>query len=179
MSRIGKAEIKLPDKVEVKQENANIKVKGPLGELSTPIFEGLSVKNENGIVKLERSNEDQKVVALHGLTRALLMNCVKGVSQGWEKNLEITGVGYRAQKRGEDLVMSLGYSHEVVYKAPKGIKIDVLEQLKIKVSGIDKQLVGQVAADIRSKRPPEPYKGKGIKYAEEFIKKKAGKTGKK
>ncbi|EMY78322.1 MULTISPECIES: 50S ribosomal protein L6 [Leptospira] len=179
MSRIGKAEIKLPDKVEVKQENANIKVKGPLGELSTPIFEGLSVKNENGIVKLERSNEDQKVVALHGLTRALLMNCVKGVSQGWEKNLEITGVGYRAQKRGEDLVMSLGYSHEVVYKAPKGIKIDVLEQLKIKVTGIDKQLVGQVAADIRSKRPPEPYKGKGIKYAEEFIKKKAGKTGKK
>ncbi|WP_061225969.1 50S ribosomal protein L6 [Leptospira interrogans] len=179
MSRIGKAEIKLPDKVEVKQENANIKVKGPLGELSTPIFEGLSVKNENGIVKLERSNEDQKVVALHGLTRALLMNCVKGVSQGWEKNLEITGVGYRAQKRGEDLVMSLGFSHEVVYKAPKGIKIDVQEQLKIKVSGIDKQLVGQVAADIRSKRPPEPYKGKGIKYAEEFIKKKAGKTGKK
>ncbi|AOP35162.1 50S ribosomal protein L6 [Leptospira sp. 201903070] len=179
MSRIGKAEIKLPEKVEVKQENANIKVKGPLGELSTPIFEGLSVKNENGIVKLERSNEDQKVVALHGLTRALLMNCVKGVSQGWEKNLEITGVGYRAQKRGEDLVMSLGYSHEVVYKAPKGIKIDVLEQLKIKVTGIDKQLVGQVAADIRSKRPPEPYKGKGIKYAEEFIKKKAGKTGKK
>ncbi|EKO78194.1 MULTISPECIES: 50S ribosomal protein L6 [Leptospira] len=179
MSRIGKAEIKLPEKVEVKQENVNIKVKGPLGELSTPIFAGLSVKNENGIVKLERSSEDQKVVALHGLTRALLMNCVKGVSQGWEKNLEITGVGYRAQKRGEDLVMSLGYSHEVVYKAPKGIKIDVLEQLKIKVSGIDKQLVGQVAADIRSKRPPEPYKGKGIKYAEEFIKKKAGKTGKK
>ncbi|EKP06775.1 ribosomal protein L6 [Leptospira kirschneri str. 2008720114] len=179
MSRIGKAEIKLPDKVEVKQENANIKVKGPLGELFTPIFEGISVKNENGIVKLERSNEDQKVVALHGLTRALLMNCVKGVSQGWEKNLEINGVGYRAQKRGEDLVMSLGYSHEVVYKAPKGIKIDVQEQLKIKVSGIDKQLVGQVAADIRSKRPPEPYKGKGIKYAEEFIKKKAGKTGKK
>ncbi|KAA1268083.1 50S ribosomal protein L6 [Leptospira interrogans] len=179
MSRIGKAEIKLPDKVEVKQENANIKVKGPLGELFTPIFEGISVKTENGIVKLERSNEDQKIVALHGLTRALLMNCVKGVSQGWEKNLEITGVGYRAQKRGEDLVMSLGFSHEVVYKAPKGIKIDVQEQLKIKVSGIDKQLVGQVAADIRSKRPPEPYKGKGIKYAEEFIKKKAGKTGKK
>ncbi|WP_017852812.1 50S ribosomal protein L6 [Leptospira interrogans serovar Szwajizak] len=179
MSRIGKAEIKLPDKVEVKQENANIKVKGPLGELFTPIFEGISVKTESGIVKLERSNEDQKVVALHGLTRALLMNCVKGVSQGWEKNLEITGVGYRAQKRGEDLVMSLGFSHEVVYKAPKGIKIDVQEQLKIKVSGIDKQLVGQVAADIRSKRPPEPYKGKGIKYAEEFIKKKAGKTGKK
>lgn len=179
MSRIGKAEIKLPDKVEVKQENANIKVKGPLGELFTPIFEGISVKTENGIVKLERSNEDQKVVALHGLTRALLMNCVKGVSQGWEKNLEITGVGYRAQNRGEDLVMSLGFSHEVVYKAPKGIKIDVQEQLKIKVSGIDKQLVGQVAADIRSKRPPEPYKGKGIKYAEEFIKKKAGKTGKK
>lgn len=179
MSRIGKAEIKLPEKVEVKQENVNIKVKGPLGELSTPIFAGLSVKNETESLNSKEAPKTKKVVALHGLTRALLMNCVKGVSQGWEKNLEITGVGYRAQKRGEDLVMSLGYSHEVVYKAPKGIKIDVLEQLKIKVSGIDKQLVGQVAADIRSKRPPEPYKGKGIKYAEEFIKKKAGKTGKK
>ncbi|MGJ4786758.1 50S ribosomal protein L6 [Leptospira koniambonensis] len=179
MSRIGKAEIKLPDKVEVKQDSTVIKVKGPLGELQTPIFAGLSLKSEGGIVKLERSSEEQNVVALHGLTRALLMNSVKGVTAGWEKNLEITGVGYRAAKRGEDLVMNLGYSHEVVYKAPKGIKIEVIEQVKIKISGIDKQLVGQVAADIRSKRPPEPYKGKGIKYNDEFIKRKAGKTGKK
>jgi large subunit ribosomal protein L6 len=107
------------------------------------------------------------------------MNCVKGVTSGWEKNLEITGVGYRAQKRGKDLVMALGYSHEVVFPEPNGIKIEVADQLKIKVSGIDRQLVGQVAADIRSKRPPEPYKGKGIKYQNEYIRRKAGKTGKK
>ena len=107
------------------------------------------------------------------------MNSVKGVTTGWEKNLEITGVGYRAQKKGKDLVMNLGYSHEVVFPEPDGIKIDVLDQLKIKVSGIDRQLVGQVAADIRSKRPPEPYKGKGVKYANEYIRRKAGKTGKK
>ncbi|PJZ69136.1 50S ribosomal protein L6 [Leptospira perolatii] len=179
MSRIGKAEIKLPDKVEVKLENDKIRVKGPLGELQTPIFQGIALKSENGVVKLERSSEEKDTIALHGLTRALLLNCVRGVTQGWEKNLEINGVGYRAQKRGEDLVMNLGFSHEVVYKSPKGIKIDVNEQVKIKIFGIDKQLVGQVAADIRSKKPPEPYKGKGIKYTEEFIKRKAGKTGKK
>ncbi|EQA37617.1 ribosomal protein L6 [Leptospira inadai serovar Lyme str. 10] len=179
MSRIGKAEIKLPEKVEVKLENNAIRVKGPLGELQTPIFEGIALKNESGTLKLERSSEEQNVVALHGLTRALLLNCVKGVTQGWEKNLDITGVGYRAAKRGEDLVMNLGYSHEVVYKTPKGIKIDVNEQVRIKIFGIDKQLVGQVAADIRAKRPPEPYKGKGIKYNNEVIKRKAGKTGKK
>lgn len=179
MSRVGKSELKLPEKVEVKQDGNEIKVKGPLGELVSPIFEGISLQVEDGTAKFVRSNEEQDTVAKHGLVRALFNNCVLGVTQGWERNLEITGVGFRAQKRGEDLVMNLGYSHEVVYKAPTGIKIDVQDQLKIKVSGIDKQLVGQVAADIRSKRPPEPYKGKGIKYNFERIKRKAGKTGKK
>lgn len=179
MSRIGKAIVKLPSKVEVKQEGDKIHVKGPLGELTTPIFPGITMEQENGIVRFIRHNEEKETVAKHGLVRALFQNCVKGVSEGWSKNLEIVGVGYRAQMRGNDLVMSLGYSHEVVFPTPKGIKIEVADQLKIKVSGIDKQLVGQTAANIRSKRPPEPYKGKGIKYSNEFIKKKAGKTGKK
>ncbi|MCZ8158117.1 MAG: 50S ribosomal protein L6 [Leptospira sp.] len=179
MSRVGKSIIKLPPKVEVKAEVSTLTVKGPLGELKSPIYEGVVAKVENGELVFTRNSEDQKVVALHGLVRSLAMNSVKGVTTGWEKNLEITGVGYRAQKRGKDLVMSLGYSHEVVFPEPAGIKIDVLDQLKIKVTGIDRQLVGQVAADIRSKRPPEPYKGKGVKYSDEYIRRKAGKTGKK
>lgn len=179
MSRVGKSIIKLPQKVEVKTETSSITVKGPLGELESPIYEGVVAKVENGELVFTRTSEDQKTIALHGLVRSLAMNSVKGVTAGWEKNLEITGVGYRAQKRGKDLVMSLGYSHEVVFPEPAGIKIDVADMLKIKVSGIDRQLVGQVAADIRSKRPPEPYKGKGIKYTDEYIRRKAGKTGKK
>jgi large subunit ribosomal protein L6 len=179
MSRVGKAIIKLPAKVEVKDNGNSILVKGPLGELSTPIFEGISLSQEEGKVAFARSSEEKKVIALHGLVRALFNNSVKGVTDGWVKNLEITGVGYRAQLRGTDLVMALGYSHEVVFPTPKGIKIEVADQLKIKITGIDRQLVGQVAADIRSKRPPEPYKGKGIRYSDEVIKRKAGKTGKK
>jgi large subunit ribosomal protein L6 len=179
MSRIGKSIIKLPEKVEVSKKDKEIQVKGPLGQLSTPIFDGIDIQISKEEVSFIRNSEEPKIVALHGLVRALCSNCVKGVSKGWEKNLEIFGVGYRAQKKGSDLVMNLGYSHEVVFTEPKGIKIDVLEQVKIKISGIDRELVGQVAADIRSKKPPEVYKGKGIKYANEFIKKKAGKTGKK
>ncbi|TGN08098.1 50S ribosomal protein L6 [Leptospira ilyithenensis] len=179
MSRVGKSIIKLPAKVEVKAESNFITVKGPLGELKSPLYEGVVAKVENGELVFTRTSEDQKTVSLHGLVRSLAMNNVKGVTTGWEKNLEITGVGYRAQKKGKDLVMSLGYSHEVVFPEPEGIKIDVADQLKIKISGIDRQLVGQVAADIRSKRPPEPYKGKGVKYSNEYIRRKAGKTGKK
>ncbi len=179
MSRVGKNIIKLPAKVEVKADAENLTIKGPLGELKTPLYEGVSANVENGELVFTRKSEDQKTVALHGLVRSLAMNCVKGVTTGWEKNLEITGVGYRAQKRGKDLVMALGYSHEVVFPEPDGIKIEVADQLNIKVSGIDRQLVAQVAADIRSKRPPEPYKGKGIKYQNEYIRRKAGKTGKK
>lgn len=179
MSRVGKAIVKLPAKVEAKQNGNTIQVKGPLGELETPIFDGIQMENKDGSISFVRSNEQKETVAQHGLVRALFMNSVKGVSEGWVKNLEIFGVGYRAQIKGNDLVMNLGYSHDVVFPTPKGIKIEVADQLKIKVTGIDRQLVGQVAADIRSKRPPEPYKGKGIKYSNEVIKRKAGKTGKK
>lgn len=179
MSRIGKSVISLPDKVEVQVKNDVLEVKGPLGSLQTPVYAGITAKVENKALEFVRANEEASTVALHGLVRALANNCIHGVSKGWEKNLEITGVGFRASKKGSDLVMNLGYSHDVVFPEPKGIKIEVIEQVKIKITGVDKQLVGQVAADIRSKRPPEPYKGKGIKYSTEVIKRKAGKTGKK
>ena len=179
MSRVGKAIVKLPAKVEVKEIGDKIQVKGPLGELETPIFDGIKMELADGTISFVRSNESKSTLALHGLVRALFSNSVKGVSEGWEKSLEITGVGYRAQIKGNDLVMNLGYSHDVVFPMPAGIKIEVADQLKIKIKGINRQLVGQVAADIRSKRPPEPYKGKGIKYSDETIKRKAGKTGKK
>lgn len=179
MSRVGKAIVKLPAKVEVKQDGNVIQVKGPLGELNTPIFDGITMESSDGVISFVRKNEEKSTVSLHGLVRSLFMNSVRGVSEGWVKNLEILGVGYRAQLKGNDLVLNLGYSHDVVFSTPKGIKIEVADQLKIKISGIDRQLVGQVAADIRSKRPPEPYKGKGIKYSNEVVKRKAGKTGKK
>ncbi|MCE9502065.1 MAG: 50S ribosomal protein L6 [Leptospira sp.] len=179
MSRIGKSSVTLPEKVEAKPTGDKILVKGPLGELSTPLYKGITVSVEGQSVSFKRSNEEKKLIALHGLVRALFNNCVKGVSVGWEKNLEINGVGYRAQKKGNNLVLNLGFSHEVVFPEPKGIKIDVTDQLKIKITGIDRQLVGQTAANIRGYKAPEPYKGKGIKYSDEFIKRKAGKTGKK
>lgn len=179
MSRVGKEPVQIPPKVEVKQLGEKIEVKGPLGILHTPIYSGIEMKIENNNVIFSRLKEDKEIIALHGLVRALFNNCVKGVTQGWEKNLEIFGVGYRAQKKGSNLVMNLGFSHEVVFPEPSGIKIDVTDQLKIKISGIDRQLVGQVAANIRSIKMPEPYKGKGIKYNTEVVRRKAGKTGKK
>jgi large subunit ribosomal protein L6 len=179
MSRVGKNPVQLPPKVEVKQVGDKIEVKGPLGTLHTPLNTGIQMQVENNTIVLKRTSEEKSTVAIHGLTRALLNNCIKGVTAGWEKNLEITGVGYRAQKKGSNLVLNLGLSHDVVFPEPKGIKIDVAEQLKIKITGIDKQLVGQVAADIRALKAPEPYKAKGIRYANEYIKRKAGKTGKK
>lgn len=179
MSRVGKEPVQIPPKVEVKQLGEKIEVKGPLGILHTPIYSGIEMKIESNNVIFSRLKEDKEIIALHGLVRALFNNCVKGVTQGWEKNLEIFGVGYRAQKKGSNLVMNLGFSHEVVFPEPSGIKIDVTDQLKIKISGIDRQLVGQVAANIRSIKMPEPYKGKGIKYNTEVVRRKAGKTGKK
>jgi large subunit ribosomal protein L6 len=179
MSRVGKEPVQLPPKVEVKQIGEKIEIKGPLGVLHTPIYSGIEMKVEDKTVTFQRLREDKEMIALHGLVRALFNNCVKGVTQGWEKNLEIFGVGYRAQKKGSNLVMNLGFSHEVVFPEPSGIKIDVTDQLKIKITGIDRQLVGQVAANIRSIKMPEPYKGKGIKYNNETIRRKAGKTGKK
>jgi len=179
MSRVGKEPVQLPPKVEVKQIGEKIEIKGPLGVLHTPIYTGIEMKVEDKTVTFQRLREDKKMIALHGLVRALFNNCIKGVTLGWEKNLEIFGVGYRAQKKGTNLVMNLGFSHEVVFPEPSGIKIDVTDQLKIKITGIDRQLVGQVAANIRSIKMPEPYKGKGIKYNNETIRRKAGKTGKK
>jgi large subunit ribosomal protein L6 len=179
MSRVGKNPVKLPAKVEVKQTGEKLEVKGPLGSLVSPIFPGIKMEIEGDLVSFKSTVDDKKTSALHGLVRALFNNNVKGVSQGWEKNLEIFGVGFRAQKKGSSLVMNLGFSHDVTYPEPQGIKIEVTDQLKIKITGIDRQLVGQVAANIRSLKMPEPYKGKGIKYANENIRRKAGKTGKK
>ncbi|MCB1191015.1 MAG: 50S ribosomal protein L6 [Leptospiraceae bacterium] len=179
MSRIGKSIIKLPPKVEVKQESDFIEVKGPKGNLKCPMYQNIEMHKDGDVIRFERKDEEKNTLALHGLARTLLYNCVKGVSEGWEKNLEIFGVGYRAQKKGDTLVLSLGYSHEVSFKEPPGVSINVIDQLKIKIAGADKQMVGQVAADIRSLKLPEPYKGKGIKYSDERIIRKAGKTGKK
>lgn len=179
MSRIGKNPVKLPPKVEVSRKEQIIEVKGPLGTVTTPIYDGIDMSQEGDIIKFTRKNEEQKTVALHGLVRALFNNCVIGVTKGWEKNLEINGVGFRATKKGKDIVFNLGFSHEIAFPEPPGIKIDIQDNTKLKISGVDRQLVGQTAANIRSFRLPEPYKGKGIKYSTETIRRKAGKTGKK
>jgi large subunit ribosomal protein L6 len=178
MSRIGKAPIVIPDKVEVKIEGNNIKAKGPLGELSMNFRPELNVKIEDNMIIVGRTTEARQVRALHGLTRTLISNLVVGVSQGFSKNLEIQGVGYKAIKEGNSLLLSLGYSHPVKIVPPEGIEIKVDTPVKLSVFGADKQMVGDMAALIRSKRPPEVYKGKGIRYQGEYVRKKAGKTGK-
>ena len=178
MSRIGKAPVVIPDKVEVKVVNNTVTAKGPLGTLSVTIRPEIAVKQEDGKVILERINEERKTRALHGLSRTLVYNLINGVNTGFSKNLEIHGVGYRAAKEGNVLNLSLGYSHPVKVDPPAGIDIKVEGTNKITITGADKQLVGDIAALIRSKRPPEVYKGKGIRYQGEHIRKKAGKTGK-
>ena len=175
MSRIGRMPITVPAGVEVKIDGADIKVKGKLGELSHTVHPAISVEMEEGTVHVKRSND--KDAELHGLERALIADMIHGVSEGFEKNLEVNGVGYRAQKDGKNLVMNLGYSHQVIMPEIDGIKIEVPDPNKIVIKGPDKQKVGQFAAEVREKRPPEPYKGKGIKYAEETILRKEGKTG--
>ena len=179
MSRIGKQPIDIPENVEVKiGENNLIDIKGPKGALQRQLVYILNIKRENNKLIVERSNDSKKSKSLHGLTRTLINNMVIGVTQGYSKVLEINGVGYRAAKSGNKLTLTLGYSHPVVMIDPEGISTSV-EQNRITISGIDKEKVGQYAADIRSKRAPEPYKGKGIKYADERIRRKVGKTGKK
>lgn len=180
MSRIGKLPIEIPAGVEVKIDEANheVTVKGPKGALVKTFPASIMIKQEEGQVLVSRPNDEKTNRALHGLTRALLQNMVTGVSQGYEKQLEINGVGYRAAKAGKTLTLSLGYSHPVVMEDPEGIETEVQDQTKIFVRGIDKEKVGQHAANIRIKRPPEPYKGKGIKYKDEVIRRKVGKTGK-
>jgi large subunit ribosomal protein L6 len=179
MSRIGKLPVVVPSAVVVTLDSGAVLVKGPKGELrQTILSEIVDVKLENGNVIVERKGEAKEHRAAHGLTRTLIANMVEGVSKGFRKSLEIQGVGYRVAKAGEKLNLSLGYSHPVVFEAPSGVALSVEGQNKIHVEGIDKQAVGQVAAEIRRLRPPEPYKGKGIRYAGEQIRKKLGKAGK-
>ncbi|MFV0351514.1 MAG: 50S ribosomal protein L6 [Oscillospiraceae bacterium] len=178
MSRIGRKPIVIPAGVEVKVDGNHVSVKGPKGTLDSTIHSLITVKVEGGEVVVTRPNDDKMARSLHGLSRTLVQNMVDGVNQGFSKNLEIQGVGYRAQKQGKTLVMNLGYSHQVIIEEVDGITIDVPEPNKIVVNGIDKQAVGQFAAEIREKRPPEPYKGKGIRYVGEYVIRKEGKAGK-
>lgn len=178
MSRIGNAPIQLPKGVDVNVDGNQVRVKGPLGELNSPLPEGIKLNVEGTVVRFQREGDTRSHREKHGLARALLNNNIKGVSQGWKKNLELVGVGYRAQLKGNEIVFSLGFSHEVRYKLPGEIKAQVADMTKIELSSIDKQKIGQVASEIRSLKPPEPYKGKGIKYSDEVIRRKAGKSGK-
>lgn len=178
MSRIGRKPIVVPAGVEVKIDGSSIRVKGPKGTLDSVIHSLIDVKLENGEIVVSRPNDEKQARSLHGLTRTLIANMVQGVTSGFQKELEIQGVGYRAAKQGKDLVMNLGYSHPVVMSEIEGITIEVPDPLKIVIHGIDKQRVGQFAAKVREKRPPEPYKGKGIRYAGEYIIRKEGKAGK-
>jgi len=179
MSRIGKLPVVVPSGVNVTIGPAEVQVKGPKGELRQSILtQVVSVKLEDGKVIVERKGDAKPHRSAHGLTRTLIANMVEGVSKGFRRSLEITGVGYRATKAGEKLNLSLGFSHPVVFEPPQGIAITVEGQNKIHIDGIDRQAVGQVAADIRDLRPPEPYKGKGIRYEGEVIRKKLGKAGK-
>ncbi len=178
MSRIGKQPITVPAGVTAKIDGNNITVKGAKGELSYEFNSDITVALEGSEIIVTRPSDDKEHRALHGLTRTLIANMVIGVSEGYSKTLEINGVGYRAQKQGKDLVMNLGFSHQVIVPEVDGITIDVPGPNQVIISGPDKQLVGQFAADIRKKRPPEPYKGKGIKYAGEYIRRKEGKAAK-
>ena len=178
MSRVGKKPVTLPKGVKVAVNGAEATVEGSKGTLKCPIPSGISLEISGEVVNLHRADEQAQTRAYHGLTRALLQNAVTGVTEGWKKELDIVGVGYRAAMEGTKLVLALGYSHPIHYEAPKGITIAVEKQTHIVVSGFDRQLVGQVAADIRKFRKPEPYKGKGVMYTGEVIRRKAGKTGK-
>ncbi|HJT82036.1 MAG TPA: 50S ribosomal protein L6 [Chthoniobacterales bacterium] len=177
MSRIGNKTIQIPDKVKVQiDQNGAVAVEGPKGKLSWKLPREISAKVENNHVALARSAETRSVKALHGLSRALVNNMVEGVSKGFTKDLEIEGVGFKAAVQGQNLNLSLGFSHPILFPIPKDIKITVTENTKISIAGVDKKTVGQVAADIRRFYPPEPYKGKGVRYAGEQIRRKEGKT---
>ena len=177
MSRIGRKPITLPAGVEFKVEGNVVTVKGPKGTLTQKINPIISVEQQGNEVLVTRPNDEKEARSLHGLTRTLIHNMVVGVTEGYKKELEVNGVGYRVQKQGSNLVMNLGYSHQVIVSEIPGITIEVPGPNQIIISGADKQLVGQFAAEVREKRPPEPYKGKGIKYADEHIRRKEGKAG--
>lgn len=180
MSRIGRAPIPVPAGVNVQLEaDGTITVKGPKGELTRTLHPAMTVAVADNIITVTRPSDEKAHRSLHGLTRSLVANMVEGVTNGYKKELEVNGVGYRAAKEGKKLVLNVGYSHQVIIEEIPGIAIEVPAPNKIVISGIDKQMVGQFAADVRAKRPPEPYKGKGIKYANEVIRRKEGKTGSK
>lgn len=177
MSRIGRMPIAVPAGVDVKLDGNVITVKGAKATLSREIHPNMDVKVENGEILVTRPNDQKENRALHGLTRALINNMVVGVTDGFKKELDVVGVGYRVAKQGKDLVMNLGFSHQVTMTEVEGVTIEVPSPNKIIISGPDKQKVGQLAAEIREKRPPEPYKGKGIRYTNEYVRRKEGKTG--
>ena len=178
MSRIGRKPINIPAGVDVKFENGVITVKGSKGTLTQKIHPNMTVTIEENVITVTRPNDEKENRALHGLTRSLIANMIEGVTNGFKKELEVNGVGYRVQKQGKNLVMNLGYSHQVTMSETEDIKIEVPAPNKIIILGADKQKVGQFAAPVREKRPPEPYRGKGIKYADEHIRRKEGKAGK-
>jgi large subunit ribosomal protein L6 len=179
MSRIGRAPVKVPSKVTVVVDK-DIIVKGPKGELSMPLSNqvGIDINTDDNIIKFTALNNSPQAKKLHGTYRASVANMIKGVTDGFERKLELQGVGYRGQVQGKSLILNVGYSHQITIPAPEGINLAVEANTKVTVNGIDKQLVGQVAANIRATRPPEPYKGKGVRYEGEYVRKKAGKTGK-
>ena len=177
MSRVGKAPIPIPSGVDVKIDGSDVTVKGSKGELSRTVHDAVSVAVEDNEIIVARNNDERESRALHGLTRALLNNMVIGVTEGYRKQLEIVGVGYRANMKGSSLELQVGFSHPVTVDAPAGVTIEAPDQTTVIVSGIDKELVGQVAANIRKIKPPEPYKGKGIRYTGEHVRRKAGKAG--
>ena len=179
MSRIGRMPISIPAGVDVKIEAGNlVTVKGPKGTLTQQLHPAMTITQEGDVIHVTRPNDEKANRSLHGLTRTLLHNMIVGVTEGFKKELDVNGVGYRVLKQGKDLVMNLGYSHQVVVSEIPGITIEVPSPNKIVITGPDKQLVGQFAAEVREKRPPEPYKGKGIRYAGEYVRRKEGKAGK-
>jgi large subunit ribosomal protein L6 len=176
MSRIGKMPVPVPKGIEVKQSKRHLTVKGPKGELALDVHQDMKVVVDEGEIRVERPSDEKQHRALHGLTRSLVANMVQGVSEGFSKTLEIVGVGYRADAKGKGIVLNLGFSHTIDYEPVEGVSLECPNQTTIVVSGADKQKVGQTAAEIRSFRPPEPYKGKGVRYQGERVRRKAGKT---
>src|SRR5512132_141520 len=175
MSRIGKKRIPIPQGVKVQIDGATVRAEGPKGKLAQPVPEGLSAKLEGNQLVISRSGDDRKIRALHGLARALVANMVTGVKDGFERKLEIVGIGYRAQMQGKSIQLALGYSHPVIFPLPEGITAEIDKQTAITLRGADKALLGETAAKLRGLRKPDPYKGKGVKYADEYIRRKVGK----
>jgi large subunit ribosomal protein L6 len=178
MSRIGKKPIELPQGVKFELKEGEITVTGPKGSLKRPLLEGLNVQAEGNVVNVQRSSEEKKIMGYHGLMRTLIANMVEGVHNGFERKLEIIGIGYRAELQGNSVVFYLGYSHPIVFALPQGISAQVEKQTSLTVKGIDKELLGEIAAKMRALRKPDAYKNKGVKYAGEVLRKKAGKSGK-